>query len=385
MIIMHGRMMKGMDEFVWVVAIALILVVIFMAVAAVFPFTPAGPGPATNGTTGAGVIASFSQLGFVGYSSSYAGQTADYGSFNVGQTQTENLKKATQLDICAGLWCNRQQEFSVNVPSYYMDTIKDVKVSFAIYDTNQYGDLVVKWNGKEFHRGRSASQDYLITIDKQYVMDSNTLQIYADGPGLMFWASTVYTMRDFMADLEYGPAHINTFILSQAELSAWNSGDLSFYGSGSTGQLRVRSNGYVIYQGMPSGMISIPLNYSTAAPKIGENLVVFDALGGGVFSLNNVRLRLYLLTNQMVKTKTFQLGASDYNKLGQGRINFTVNSIQRDGDMTMKLNGKYLNVPRPSAGSNTVYFTKTEAAQGSNTLEITGSGYWDIGDMAITI
>jgi len=306
-------------------------------------------------------------------------------SFFVAAAQAENLKKATQLDICAGLWCSRQQEFSVSVPSYYMDTIKDVKIVYAVYDTNQYGDIVFKWNGKEFSRSRAASRDYTIVIDKQYVMDSNTLQIYAEGPGLMFWASTIYTLRDFRADVEYGPAHINTFTLSQSELSAWNSGDLSFYGSGNTGQLRVRSNGYVIYQGMPAGQVSIPLNYSTAAPKIGENLVVFDALGGGVFSLNNVRLKLYLLTNQVVKAKTFQLSASDYGKLGHGTISFTINSVQRDGDMTMKLNGKYLNVPKPAAGSNIVYFTKGEAAQGSNTLEVTGSGYWDIGDMTITI
>ena len=380
--------MKGVDEFVWVVAIALILVVIFMAVAAVIPFSPVTPPNQTTNVTsggGAGAIASFPQLGFVGYSSSYAGQSADYGSFVVGQTQAENLKKATQMDICAGLWCNRQQSLDINVPAYYMDTLKDVKVSFAIYDTNQYGDLVVKWNGKEFHRARSASQDYLITIDKQYVKDSNTLQIYAEGPGLMFWASTIYTLRDFRADLEYGPAHINTFVLSQSELSAWNSGDLSFSGSGNTGQLRVRMNNNIIYQGMPAGFITIPLNYSSAAPKIGENLIVFDALGGGVFSLSNVQLRLYLLTNQIVKSKTFQLGASDYSKLGQGRITFNVNSVQRDGDMTMRLNGKYLNVPRPSVGSNIVYFTSSEAAQGTNTLEITGSGYWDIGDVTITI
>ncbi len=378
--------MKGVDEFVWVLAIALVLVVIFMAVAAVVPFNPAIPANQTgNLTAGAGAIATFPQMGFVGYSSSYSGQSADYGSFAVGQAQADNLKKAVQLDICAGLWCNRQQELPVNVPAYYMDTVKDLKISFAIYDTNQYGDLVVKWNGKEFHRGRSAPQDYLITINKEYVKDSNTLQIYAEGPGLMFWASTIYALRDLRADIEYGPAHINTFALSQGELNAWNSGELGFYGSGGPGELRVRANGYVVYQGMPAGQVTIPLNYSSANPKLGENLIVFDAVGGGVFTLNNVQLRLYLMTNQIVKSKSFQLSAADYGRLGQGKISFIVNSVQRDGDMTIKLNGKSLNVPKPSVGTNIVYFTRAEAAQGSNTLELTGSGYWDVGDMAITV
>jgi hypothetical protein len=380
-------MMKGIDEFIWVLAIALVLVVIFMGAAALTPYIPGGGGGnQSNGTSGGGgTIAAYSQIGFVGYSSSYAGQGINYGSFVVGQPQAENLKRATQLDICAGLWCDRKQEFSVSVPSYYMDTLRGVKISFAIYDTNQYGDLVVKWNGREFHRARSASQDYVISIDKDYVRDSNTLQIYAEGPGLMFWASTIYTLRDFKADVEYGPAVIRTFTLSQGELSAWNSGELNLYASGDKGQLRVRMNGNVVYQGMPYGQQAIALNYTNAGPKVGENLLVFDALGGGVFSLSNVQLKLYLLTNQIVKSKTFALSQADYSKLGSGRITFYVNSAQRSGDMTMKLNGKYLSVPKISAGTNVVYFTRNEAAQGGNTLEMTGSGYWDIGDMTVAI
>jgi hypothetical protein len=383
-------MMKGMDEFIWVLAIAIILVIVFMAAAALVPYGPITPFNQTNGSgggsgSGGGNIASFTQVGYVGYSSSYSGQGIGYGSFAVGQPQAENLKKATQLDICAGLWCNRQQELSVNVPAYFMDTIRDVRINFAIYDTNRYGDLVVKWNGKEFYRSRAASQDYTIVIGKDYVKDSNTLQIYAEGPGPTFWASTVYTIRDFRADVNYGPAVIKTFVLSQSDLNAWNSGELSLYGTGSTGQLRIRMNGNVVYQGVPYGQAVIALNYTNAGPKIGENMLVFDALGGGVFSLSNVNLKLYLLTNQVVKAKTFTLSAADIGKLGTGKITYYINSIQRDGDMTMKLNGKYLSVPKPMAGTNVVYFGKSEAAQGTNTLEITGSGYWDLGDMAITI
>lgn len=378
--------LKGIEEFIWVLAIALILVAIFTAVTAIFPYNPA----AVNETTGVtkNVVASFTQVGYVGYSSSYAGQSVNYGSFVVGQTQAENLKKATQLDICAGLWCNRQHELSVSVPLYYMDTLKGMSIKLAVYDTNQYGDLVVKWNGKEFYRSRPAARDYVVSIDRQYIKGSNILQIYAEGPGLMFWASTVYTLRDFSAELEYGPSVIKSFVLSQPELNAWNSGDLSFYGSGNTGQLRIRMNSNLVYQGMPSGQQSVALNFSNAGPKVGENLLVFDALGNGIFNLNGVQLRLYLMTNQVVKSKTFQLGASDYSKLssgGSGIINFTVNSVQRDGDMTIKLNGKYLNVPKPAAGSNVVYFAEAEAAQGTNTMEMTGSGYWDIGEMTITI
>jgi len=378
--------MKGLDDFVWVLAIALVLVVIFMGVAAVVPFNPTIPANLTNNTPGTNVLASFSQVGPVGYSSSYAGQSVSYGSFAVGQTQADNVKRATQLDICAGLWCNRQQTFAVDVPSYYLDTLKDVRISFAVYDTNQYGDIVVKWNGKEMQRGRS-SRDQTIIITKDNVKDSNTLQIFAEGPGLLFWASTVYTLRDFRVDIEYGPAHISTFILSQQELNAWNSGDLSFFGSSESnaGQMRIRSNGYVVYQGTPSGQVDVPLNFSNAVPKVGENLLVFDALNNGVFNLNNVQFKLYLMTNQINKNKAFTISASDYSRLGQGKITFTVNSVQKDGDMSMKLNGKSLNVPRLSVGTNIVYFTKAEAAQGTNTLDLTGTGYWDIGDMSITI
>jgi hypothetical protein len=86
-----------------------------------------------------------------------------------------------------------------------------------------------------------------------------------------------------------------------------------------------------------------------------------------------------------VKSKTFQLAASDYNRLITGKINFTVNSVQREGDMTIKLNSIYLNVPKVTAGTNIIYFAKTDAVQGANIMEISGSGYWDLGDMTIEI
>jgi hypothetical protein len=379
--------MKGVEEFIWVLAIALVLVAAFVAITALFPYNPAAPvANNTAAENASGAIASFSQVGFVGYSSSYAGQNIDYGYFTVGQSQSLNMGRAIELDMCAGLWCNRQHEMQADVPAYYMDTMRNVKIGFAIYDTNQYGDLVVRWNGKEFYRGRASARDYTIYIDKQYVKESNTLQIYAEGPGLMFWASTIYSIRDFSADLEYGPSTIKAFTLSQAELNAWNSGDLSFFTQVHTsGQLRVRMNGNVVYQGPAGGTQSIALNYSNAGPRVGENILTFEGMNNGVFTLTNVQLRLYIMTNQITKTKTFALKASDYSRLATGNITFYVNSVQREGSMTMKLNGKYLSVPRPAAGENIVFFTKTEAAQGTNTLEISGDGYWDLGDMKVEI
>ena len=79
-----------------------------------------------------------------------------------------------------------------------------------------------------------------------------------------------------------------------------------------------------------NGAQTVALNYSNAGPKVGENLLVFDALGGGVFSLSGVNLRVYLMTNQIVKSKIFQLDSDAFGRLTQLRRHAAITANQND-------------------------------------------------------
>lgn len=372
--------LKGVEDFIYVLAAALILILVFAAISAIIPV---GPG----GVVGNISIAEFA-LGGVGYSGDYEASSISLGSFDVGEIQKENLRSAPQLSLSSSLLGSQKETFTINILSAYQDSLRDVVISFDVFETNGYGDLVVKWNGREFYRGRASPRDYNIIIEKASVKSSNTLEIYCDGPGLMFWASTVYTLRNFNADLEYGPSKIFAFTLSQGEIEAWDRGEVSFYGFGTGDKLTLEVNDVEIYEQAPSGPTTITFNYTSAPLRVGQNLLTFKT-DTGVFTLQNAGFKIFLLTNLVAKQRSFELDSDQYGRLVDmgyaGRIEFSIESIERTGTLDIELNGKDLTVPALRTGWNSLTFTDTEAQAGTNTLEFSGNGFWDISEVKVRL
>ncbi|RLI97686.1 MAG: hypothetical protein DRO99_02665 [Candidatus Aenigmatarchaeota archaeon] len=379
---MASRMMKGIDDFFYVLGIALALIIVFTAVSMVWPYAP---GPGTPGGESNITVAELS-VGTVGFSENEP-RSSSLGTFTVGETQSESLKRIPQLEISAGMFGSQSEKLNVEIPSYYMDSLRDIMVTFRVYDTNEYGNLYVKWNGKDFHAMKTPRGDVEVKIDANYVEASNTLEVYCDGPGLAFWAATVYTLRDFRVDLEYGPSKVIAFTLDQAETEAFSRGELKFIGYGNS-NLRVRVNGYKVWDQMPDGVETVVFNYTGAPLKLGSNILSIDAPTGQV-TLNNAMLNIYVLTNQVTRTRNFDITDSQYTMLdGQGYtgvLRFRVEDTTRQGELRAELNGNVIGSVSPRNGWNAMTFSASEANEGSNTLEFSGTGYWTISDAEVIL
>lgn len=379
--------MKGLEDFIYVLVIALVIVAAFTVFSAIVPYQPQQPsGPVVNQTLN---IANFTDIGTVGFSSDFQARSLGLGSFSVGETQEQNLKKLPKMVISTGLLTGSQKEyFTINVPSYYLDVQRGVEISFDVFETNQYGNLLIKWNGKAFLNQRAAPRVYTVTIGPEYVEEENSLEIVADGPGLLFWASTVYDIRNFEVNLLYGPSRLFAFELGQSELQAFNRGELSFYGFGDSGTMDVKINGVSVWNRLPAGTEKVVFNFTTGPINLGNNIISLTAQNG-IFNLDNVQLKLFLSTNEVRKSRGFTISEDQFKLLASGArtggVEFYVDSILRGGSMTITLNSKQLDVAGVKVGWNTVNFDSSEARQGSNSLEFSGQGYWNIADVAIKL
>jgi hypothetical protein len=378
--------MKGVDDFYYVLLIALVIVAAFTVFAAIVPPAQQQPPSGVNETLG---IVNFTGLGPVGFSADFQARSVGLGNMKVGETQKESLKQLPKIVVSTGLLTGMQKEyFTVNVPSYYMSINRGVEISFDVYDTNQYGNLIVKWNGQEFLNTRANKRPYTISLGQEFVTESNSLEIYCDGPGLLFWASTVYDIRNLNVNLLYGPSRLFAFELGQNELSSFNRGELSFYGFGNAGSLDVKVNGVSVWNELPSGTETIVFNFTTGPINLGNNIVSLTA-NEGLFTLDNAQLRLFLSTNEVVKSRGFSISQDQYKLLStgarSGKIEFYVDSILRGGNMVLKLNSKPLNIPSTRTGWNEVSFGAADSRQGTNSIELSGSGYWDVSDVVIRL
>ena len=227
-------MRKGLDDFLWVLLIAFALMAVFYIISPLIP--PPGP------TEGEIVqVAEFS-LGSVGFLDEVPAKDLSLGSFTVGRPVQDTLRQFSRMNVEKSLFGASDQKYTINVPDWYHQTMEKVILKFSVDNTNMYGNLIIRWNGKEFFSRLASPRGYTIEIDKTYVKESNTLEVMAGSPGLRFWATTVYKLKDFQVSVAYGPAKLYPFELYQNELQAFQKGELSFYSVGSA-NLNVKING----------------------------------------------------------------------------------------------------------------------------------------------
>ncbi len=368
-------MLKGVEEFVYVLAAAII---VLLVLGLIFAWVPIPSAESIK-------IAEFSGIGTIGYIPSEPSRTEALGSFVVGQTQTETLKSVPQVYVSAGLFGSGYESYDIEIPDYMLDAAENVKIGFKVYNTNQYGNLVIRWNGLEVFNEKAGLTDYSVTISSDYLEEDNTLEIFCTGPGFAFWASTVYLLHDFEAELEYGPATMIPFQLTQAELGSLNRIGLSFIGTADC-LLSIDVNGNGIYTSKPSGVEEAEFSTSTVPLNTGNNIISFSTVTGTA-NLQNVMLDIYLATNLVTRTRDFNLTDIQYMYLQQdtmqGKIEYSIDEVGAQGSLEVRLNGHVLNTPIPEEGENMVYFDSSEAQEGDNTLSFTGTGQFEIGDVTV--
>ncbi len=371
---MSGR--KGAESFVYLLAIALALLVIVGIAANLGPVVPSGQERVVAELPG----------GFAGFSNR-ASRSIDLGSFSVGETQKESLLSFPQLELSANVLGSDGRRYVVNVPEWFESTKRGVRLKFYVQDTNKYGRLVVKWNGKVFFSDFADRGNYNIFINSSYVKSSNTLEMYAEGPGALFWASTVYILKSVELNLEYGPERIIAFQMVPDEISAFDRASLSFWADGE-GTLEIKVNGVTAYRGSPKGASEVEFSYLDVPLNSGNNILTFIDREG-VYSIQGAALRIFLLDNRSVILRRFNLTEEEFGLLEKGwmkgEVEYNVESVERKGQVTVKLNGNVLGSLSPETGWNSAGFGAEQAQMGENDIEITSTGGYSIPEIKVTL
>ncbi len=369
---------KGVEDFLYVLIAA---VVIMIAFAFITPLVPTGVQP------GEMVEMEEFTLGSVGFIEEVPAKSITLGSFTVGMTQVETIRSFDRMEVQSSMFGRQGQKYTVVIPEWYKDLMEDVKIDFRVDSTNMYGNLVVKWNGRTVYQDEAHPRTYHVEVDKEYVENTNSLEVYCEGPGIMFWASTVYRLKDFKVNLEYGPIKLVPFEIFHNELQTFKKGEISFYAVGDA-KLNIKVNGVSIYDQVPAGADSVEFQFTDVPLNLGDNILSFSTVGGPV-QMFDTRLKVYLLANEISRKRTFDITAEEYNSLkqaiGKGRIEYVIDNVAREGSMRIRLNGNDLAVPVPVEGTNIVYFTSSQAQEGNNEVEFSATGSFSVSTVRIGI
>jgi hypothetical protein len=367
--------MKGVEDFIYLLVAAIVVVIALVGFSQFFNIVPLEAEDS--------VIEEFS-LGVVGFSQDVASETISLGTLKVGETQEEALKKVLEVKVSRGVASGEDEEFTVNVPSYLQDLIKGVRVTWVTdISSNPVGNMRIVWNGKLVYNGKPSGR-VVFDIDKEYVVEENNVKVTADGPGLAFWDSTIYVLRDFEVKLLYGPQRIFSFTLTPNELQIFNKGEVGFFGSGSN--LDIKVNGVQIYSKSPAGSEKVEFDINSVPINSGNNIVAFISPQGA--TLSGAYIKVFLLGNQLKKLRSFSLDQVQLDQLAQGwkgKVIFNVNKFIKSGILSVKINGNELDIQTVQKGDNTIYFGLDDVVLGKNSMEFSGTGSWEIDSVKVAL
>lgn len=378
-----------MDEFMVLLVVAFVVIGAMLLIGTPLADFAEGTWPGGGTASGDGKAITSFDLGRVGTSDSEIARTVQFGSFTLGRTQSESLKEMSRLSVSKGYFGSDSKVFELGVNENVLSNLKDVKISFDMDETNLYGNLIIKWNGKTFFNRLANLNEYDVYVPAENVKDANTLEISAGDPGLYFWAATQYNVRNFKVEAEYGPEKIFSFKIFPSEVETWNKGKLKFYTtSGQEGDITVKLNGVeILREKDPEHLVVNEFDYSEIGNvmKIGDNILSFKS--DQQFTIDDVEFEISIAGSTVTKERSVNVTESQLNSLrgGKGTLCFDVDNIYRPGVLSIKINDNQLNVQTVRTGENTVEFRPEDLRKGSNTIRFSGSGSWDINNVQMKI
>ncbi|MDY6770591.1 MAG: hypothetical protein SV186_01390 [Candidatus Nanohaloarchaea archaeon] len=332
-------------------------------------------------------------LGVIGNINS-SSRTISFGTKDIEyQSPNKTVQGYDRLVVSKGMFSSANStlvQFTARQPDALF-------LTFTVAGARPIGDLVVKLNGETVRTLKPDAGERRTIKLTNISKGTNTVLLTAKGPGYQFWTSTRYEMRDVTFTLKDDAVrkNLDTFRLYNYEVEGFDTGTVRFFVNEdvrATAPLKVDINGETIWTGTPIKR-NLPYTVSFASATTGlhpgENTISFYSQPGAQYTLSNVQMDVQYLatTNTQTVQKTFNIPLVKYQLFGKqdGKIAFDIERIGVRAPITIKLPHKTFTVTPDTGGTKTLTFSKSAVNQGQNTVTITTSGNYEIGNFTISV
>ena len=231
---------------------------------------------------------------FSGFSKRYI----ELGDFTVSYAFGEEVvERRRDAVVEKGYFSEKKYSFAAIIEGGKEEMVVSSYIRMIIDSTNEKGDLLLLFNGKEIYRGTPGIGEIIIDVDPSIVNRSNSVVMAATGPGLCFWDKTYYYIRkiEFVVNLNGSRFVTKRFVLRPYEVLNFKGGKVKFrlgdFDVERLNDLMININGVEIFKGIPSSYTSVPFGGETNL-LIGENEIEFSVEPGTFYRLENAVLEI---------------------------------------------------------------------------------------------
>jgi hypothetical protein len=229
---------------------------------------------------------------------------------------------SNSLNIKNGLFGELDQELEFSLSD--ADTLDKLSLSFAVIESK--GNLILTLNGKQiFNQKISKNRIETIELPKEYLEESNKIRLQVSPPGLVFWSSNKYYLKDIKLRKEFELIHsseVLDFSISSSERNSITNSELDFFifCNGELGEsniMKISLNNHLVFSKLIACMseeYNIELDEEDF--ESGVNELRFSVTGGdylisGIEITNEVEGRVYPSYTFYVRNEVYE-DAADY-------------------------------------------------------------------------
>jgi hypothetical protein len=184
-------------------------------------------------------------------------RTVPLGDFVLSFTNgTQAIVAAENLIVSRGYFGEASVIRTGKIDAEKLRFVHKASIELSVANTNSFGNLVIVLNGVEIFNKAVGIGEITIDVDTSLLQTNNEIVLRASPPGFLFWASTVYVIRDlkFSIDFKGGVGKDIDFSLTEEELQNFDHFTLKFRVADyrlPLPDLRIQVNGQTVFLRRP--------------------------------------------------------------------------------------------------------------------------------------
>jgi hypothetical protein len=214
-------------------------------------------------------------------------------SYLVGE---EVIDSKEDFEVVGGYFERFPAYLSGIISTELLPAIKAGTIRLVVRESNEVGNLIVKFNDEEIFNRMAVPGEYLIDIDPRAIKRSNTIAISSGAPLWRFWISSIYKFSLASFEIEYEEKKFKDmeFVLAPEEVLYFKSGKISFRCKKCepVEDLLIEINGVRVFKGRPP-LLYFTQDFGPEIPlNIGSNRLSLSTEAGAYFDISDLAITI---------------------------------------------------------------------------------------------
>jgi hypothetical protein len=219
-------------------------------------------------------------------------KTIYLGDITISKKEFEKKETiANEVEVSNGLFYGeRDFKIKYEVENEILNNLVDAELSYYIKDTNNYGDLEVKFNNITLDYGKLIAGKYRYKVNPN---NENIIEFKTTSSGWKIWAPSMYLISNLSMNLKYVTKEYPSYKFYVSNFIHKNlyKSEILFNFVSAEDKILIILNNETIYEGIPKVKVNSIEFFNL---KEGYNNILF--ISNATAKLENVRVRLYYYT-----------------------------------------------------------------------------------------